>query len=300
MSDFIESIPTIRQVSHFKTKINFDGFNMSFIVHPENPNTFLATIRQVGKFESHRPEYYNKTFLLELSHDFQVLSSKQLKEETRKTFRSHSMGVENCRLINDKFMTSVALDTTPESVPEMCFCEISTDEDMIKNVKTLTYDRIEGKPEKDWLVFKYLEKQNVIHILHSYDPIKVISINTRDGHSQLLSMKRIFKLTNCEVHGGACVYLPHLKQYLVIVRVIQDHKYILSHWILFNELYTYIGISPAFRFEPTNKKENDEMCMGLVYREEDNCLLSSVSINGKNVNIYGFNINTILDEIVDE
>ena len=42
------------------------------------------------------------------------------------------------------------------------------------------------------------------------------------------------------------------------------------------------------------------MCMGLIYREEDNCLLSSVSINDKSVYIYGFNINMILDEISDE
>jgi ribosomal protein S8 len=300
MSDFIQTIPTIRQASNFKTKINFEGFNMSFIVHPENPNMYLATIRQAEKFEDQYPEYYNRTFLLELSHDFQVMTSEKLTEESRETYRSYSIGVEDCRLISDKFMTSVALDTNPDWIPEMCFCEISREEGMIKNVKPLKFDTTEKKPEKNWIVFKHLEKQNVIHMLHSYDPIKVISINTKEGHSQLISMKRIFKLTNCEVHGGSCVYLPHLKQYLVIVRVIQDHKYIFSHWILFNELYTYLGISPAFRFEPTKKVENYEMCMGLIYREEDNCLLCSVSINDKSVYIYGFNINMILDEISDE
>ena len=76
MSDFIQTIPTLRQVSNFKTKINFEGFNMSLIIHPENPNMYLATIRQADKFEGQYPEYYNRTFLLELSHDFQILSSE--------------------------------------------------------------------------------------------------------------------------------------------------------------------------------------------------------------------------------
>ena len=227
-----------------KTKIDFEGFNMSMLPHPERPTHFLATIRQVEHY-SHEsyPQAYNRTFLLELDSLFRVVEANEMKEgaTSRKIHRSYSIGLEDCRLVNEHFMTAVTLDTNDDWLPEMSLCNITHQNGEITKVQPLHFggDEDEKFAEKNWLVLKYMERNGSIHLIHSYDPLRIVSVDINNGYSSLISMKRIFHLNGCEIHGGACIYLSHKKQYLVAVRVVQHHKYMFSHWILLNDLYTY-------------------------------------------------------------
>ena len=284
-----------------KTKIDFEGFNMSMLPHPERPTHFLATIRQVEHY-SHEsyPQAYNRTFLLELDSLFRVVEANEMKEvaTSRKIHRSYSIGLEDCRLINEHFMTAVTLDTNDDWLPEMSLCNITHQNGEITKVQPLHFggDEDEKFAEKNWLVLKYMERNGSIHLIHSYDPLRIVSVDINNGYSSLISMKRIFHLNGCEIHGGACIYLSHKKQYLVAVRVVQHHKYMFSHWILLNDLYTYVGISERFYFEPYTEKKY-EMCMSLTLNETNKKLFASVSIDDTDVYVYEYMLEDILNMI---
>ena len=284
-----------------KTKIDFEGFNMSMVQHPKNTSHFLATMRQVEHFSHDAyPQAYNKTFLLELDSLFRVVHSTELKEisSSRKVHRSYSIGLEDCRLVNEHFMTAVTLDTNDDWLPEMSLCNINYENGEITKVQPLHFggDDDVKFAEKNWLVLKYLERNGSIHLIHSYDPLRIVSVDINNGYSSLISMKRIFHLNGCEIHGGACIYLSHKKQYLVAVRVVQNHSYMFSHWILLNDLYTFVGISGRFYFEPYSEKKY-EMCMSLTLNETNKKLFASVSINDENVYVYEYMLEDILNTI---
>ena len=86
---------------------------------------------------------------------------------------------------------------------------------------------------------------------------------------------------------------------MIAVRVVQNHEYKFSHWLLLNELYTFLGISDRFFFEPYSPKKY-EMCMSLTEDETEKKLFAAVSINDKEVNVYEYLIDDILGMILPD
>ena len=295
----IKNIPVLVHIR--KTKIGFDGFNMSMVIHPKKPKHYLASIRQVETFDHKAyPQTYNRNYLLELDSSFQVISSKEITEENKRKFnRSYSIGCEDCRLITGSRMTAVTLDTNEEWVPEMSLCDYNYESGEISRIQPLHLgdeQSDEKKAEKNWLVLKNLERNGSIHLIHSYDPLRIISVDVLTGNSSLVSMKRIFHVDGCEIHGGACVFLTRKKQYLVAVRVVQNHEYKFSHLLLLNELYTFMGISDKFYFEPYAEKKY-EMCMSITEDESEKKIFAAVSLNDKDVFVYEYLIDHLLGMI---
>uniref|UniRef100_A0A6C0HIH8 Uncharacterized protein n=1 Tax=viral metagenome TaxID=1070528 RepID=A0A6C0HIH8_9ZZZZ len=300
--DTLKIVPVLKHLG--KTKIGFEGFNMSIIVHPTNSSHYLASIRQVETFDHKAyPQTYNRNFILELDHLFQVVSSKEMTEETKRKYnRSYSIGCEDCRLISGSRMTAVTLDTNGEWVPEMSLCDYNYETGEIKKIQPLHFgdeQNEEKTAEKNWLVLKNLERNGSIHLIHSYDPLRIVSVDVHTGYSSLVSMKRVFHVEGCEIHGGACIFLSRKKQYLIAVRVVQNHEYKFSHWLLLNELYTFLGISDRFFFEPYSPKKY-EMCMSLTEDESEKKLFAAVSINDKEVYVYEYLIDDILGMILPD
>ena len=90
-----------------KIKIHHEGYNMSFIIHPDHRNQYLATIRVSHKLsgsesECEYPMVDNKVYLVRLDSTFQVLESNYLLEPARKIYTSYTTGLEDCRLINGR------------------------------------------------------------------------------------------------------------------------------------------------------------------------------------------------------
>jgi len=274
---------------------------MSMIVHPKKPQQYLASIRQVETFDHQAyPQTYNRNFILELNHLFQVISSKELVEENKRKFnRSFSIGCEDCRLITGSRMTAVTLDTNEEWIPEMSLCDYNYETGEISKIQPLHFgveQKDEKKAEKNWLVLKNMERNGSIHLLHSYDPLRIVSVDVHSGFSTLISMKRIFHVDGCEIHGGACVFLSRKKQYLVAVRIVQNHVYRFSHFLLLNELYTFLGISDRFCFQSYSEK-NYEMCMSMTEDETEKKVFAAVSLNDKDVFVYEYLIDDLLSTI---
>ena len=67
------------------TKINYHGFNMSLMTHPDHPSLFLGLIRQTKecKFTSSEEKVtLNQLHALTLDNNFNVIEFKILKDNT--------------------------------------------------------------------------------------------------------------------------------------------------------------------------------------------------------------------------
>jgi hypothetical protein len=194
-------------------------------------------------------------------------------------------------------MTGVLLDNSEHWIPEMCMCQFNRDNYQITKITVFNTSSGEPKPEKNWLV---LNSSNVINdsilfMLYSYEPFRIMSVNVNTGSCQVVHFQKMFNLDNCEVHGGACVYLERERKYLVVVRIISNHKYIFSMWLLLNEQYKICGTSKPFRFSDGSRdKEAElyEMCMSLVEKKE--FLYVSISINDQEIYVYEYLLNDII------
>ena len=287
--------PSIKAIR--KIKILHEGFNMSFIEHPDHKNQYLATIRD--KFNSTEYEYptiENLVYLVRLDSSFQVLESKQLKEPPRKRYESFTTGLEDCRLVNDNMMTGVLLDNSEHWVPEMCLCHFDRNTHNISKIIVFNTNTEEPRPEKNWLVLK--RNSNKFFMLYSYDPLKVMSVDIDTGECHLVHFQKIFNLENCEVHGGAVIHLERERKYLATVRIVNDNNYMFSMWLLLNEQYKLCGMSTGFLFsEPVEGKARYEMCMSLV--EKNGFLYASVSVDDKEIYVYEFSLESILDSAIN-
>ena len=278
-------------------KIKAEGYNLSFIVHPIKPKHYLATIRTKEHLSVEEyPTIQNHVHLLTLNETFEVLHSIEMIEAItppRKTFESFTSGLEDCRLINGKIMSAVVLDSNNNWIPEMCICNYDWESGKI--TKMMCFADQDMNPQKNWLAL--YENLTMIHFLHSYSPLKVISVDKDNGMIRTEHYQKIFNLEGCEMHGGACVYLPSKKQFLLNVRVVQNHVYQYSLWLLFTQKYKIIGSSEPFTFfEKKNKEERAyEMCMSIV--EKDDHLFASVSLSDKEVFIFKYSLNDIIHSI---
>lgn len=284
--DYALTIQSLRKI-----KIYHEGFNMSLIVHPDNKNHYLGTIRtKVNLVGYDYPTIENNVYLLKLDSSFQVTESHRLDEPKRKKYESYTTGLEDCRLINDKMMTGVLLDNNEHWMPQMCLCDIDRHNYKINKITVFDANNGEPKPEKNWLVLH--ATSTVLFMIHSYDPLRIMSVNIETGNSHVVHFQKIFNLDNCDVHGGACVYLEEHKRYLVNIRIVNDHKYMFSYWVLLTEQYKMCGMSKAFVFSEKTHDSYYEMCMSLLVK--NGFLYASVSIDDCDVFVYEFSLTEIL------
>jgi hypothetical protein len=271
---------------------------MSFIIHPDHKNQYLATIRVSHKTtDCEYPMVENKVYLVRLDSSFQVIESNYLLEPARKIYTSYTTGLEDCRLINGTTMTGVLLDNSENWIPEMCMCKFNRDNYQISKIIVFNTSTSVPKPEKNWLVLNSSNTMNecTLFMLYSYEPFRIMSVNVNNGECQVVHFQKMFNLDNCEVHGGACVYLERERKYLIVVRIISDHKYMFSMWILLNEQYKVCGTSKPFLFSEGGINKNEElyeMCMSLV--EKKDFLYVSLSINDQDIYVYEYLLNDII------
>lgn len=275
-----------------KIEVKTDGFNMSIIFHPMNPSFYLATIRKVEQIsEDECPTIRNHTFLMTLNENFEIIDSKEMEEKiTRDMYVSFTTGLEDCRLINKDYMIGVLLDSNSEWKPDTCLCKYEMTTGNILKMKYLGDGSV---AQKNWLVLQ--ETVNSFYVLHSYNPLKVISIDKDSGSQYMMHFQKVFNLEDCEMHGGGSVFLPYQKQYLVNVRIVRHHHYQYSLWLLFNEKYKLIGTSEPFRFFETQVERHYEVVMSLL--EKNDTLLVSVSLNDKKNYVFKYDLNKVLNMI---
>jgi hypothetical protein len=274
--------------------IETGGYNMSVIVHPTCSDNYLASLRKIEVLSySEYPNVKSTTYLLELDERFMIRSSKKLVEPQRSIFVSYTTGLEDCRLIDNTYFTGVLMDSNDKWLATMCLGKYDSSTGEIK--KMICLENEDNTHQKNWLVIN--QTSTHMTILHSYDPLKVISVEKETGKLHTLHYQKVFHLEDCEMHGGGCVYLYGHKKYLVNVRVVRAHCYQYSLWLLFNEKYKILGSSDPFRFLPKgeNSTRHYEMCMSII--DKDDFILASVSLNDKETHMLKYKIKDIIASI---
>lgn len=283
-------------------KINFPGYNVSF---KKTENGYIGTIRQTDNaFKSAGyPECRNLTYILKLDNDFNVTSNYLLNENSDllPRFMNWSCGLEDARLLDEKSLLCVSVDTNPYWKTEMAYVEFSNEEQKITKFVRFYLDGEEGiiKNEKNWLFLN--KNHDNMHLLYSYDPIQIISVDLNSGKGTIVKSynKNNLKFSS---HGGCCIFIKKINKYLVTIRnYIKNEnghdKYNNNSWLLFDNEYELCGISQPFLFETIEQFSHTpyQMCMSLHL--ENDILYSVVSVDDKFVNIHKFNIDEILNNI---
>lgn len=293
-------------------------FNVSFIKHPSLFGHILCSIR-------YRNEHTNQDIYPRCSNDilmFTIHESEINKMDkhlflqdniitinkyekinitcSREKYRSYTTGIEDARLWNNNYISGVSLYTNPNWCPEMVICKYDSNNNIITDIIPIGDSKEVKRPQKNWLFLKELNER--ITMIHSYKPFKVITCNKSDGNSTPLIIKDYKELNNIkgEIHGGSCLYLFKKKEYLVVVRIIKNHNYRYSLWLVLDEEYSIIKISKPFTF--MKKKEYElieynkgfwyETCMCLM-EKNDNEIYASLSIS----DCYNFIVTLSLEEI---
>lgn len=284
-------------IPHTIHDIQAEGFNMSLIPHPTKPHHYLATIRNTEFLSDQEyPHIRNYVDLLTLNSQFQVVDVVEMNETLhygRNMYVSFTTGLEDCRLVNHQYMFGVLMDSNPKWKPDMCLCKYDI---QTGNITQMTYLGDGTQAEKNWLVLN--ETHNAFHVLHSYNPLKVITVEKHNGSQHTIHLQKVFHLEDCEMHGGGCTYLSHQKQYLVCTRIVKQHTYQFSMWILLNEKYKVVGCSEGFRFFPKvpgSSVPEYEMVMSVL--ENNYQVYVSMSLQDKKVFVLQFLLKDILSKI---
>lgn len=284
-----------------ETKIDYNGFNMSLMIHPDHPSLFLALIRQAKEIKYTDNELLNKNaesvtinqlHALTLDNQYNVIEFTILRDNTSiPKYESYSIGIEDCRILSPTVCYGVSLYTNPYWLPEICLCHY----DVKKNsIERLIKCNINGKkkPEKNWLLLKETEENYVM--IHSYTPFTIISISKDSGNTKVIMNKHIFvRSSQYEVHGGSCVWIPQLQVYFVLVRMVKKHQYLYYKWICLDERYNVHCVSSDFRFSDDDTAY--EMNVSMIL--QDDKLIIPVSLHDKEVYIYETTIRNVCERL---
>ena len=203
-----------------------------------------------------KEKFFNsKNFLLKLSKDFSILSSKEIIDTTNRKRISviGITGLEDCRLFsldskkNPQYCTCTTVDTDPSGVPEtslLYFTEKETTIDVEKVVPLHRKDPMRW--EKNWLPFMEGRK---MHVVYSYDPFTIYAIDPETGNTQ-----EVIKYTpegNFSNFRGSAGPIPFDEGYLIIVHEVSrfsswQRKNYLHRFIYLNKDFKVCKISPPF------------------------------------------------------
>lgn len=270
-----------------KQKIQHEGHNLSFIVHPDNPAQYLAIIQnKMNVFGYDYTITEHVTHLLRMDHMFQILETTRMNERTgRKTFNDECSGLEDCSLITETYMTARLMDNNEKLIPTMALCHFDISNGIVDNIVELkSAFKKKEKTGKKWLLLQKTE--DALIMIHSYDPLRIITANIETGVTDLVHFQKIFNLKKCEIEGGASVYCDTYNKYLVNVRIVNDGVYVYSLWLLLSDTYKLCGMSKPFVFSFADEIKNTEKCTCLLIKNE--LLYASVTINDEDVFIYEY------------
>lgn len=249
-------------------RVDCDGHEMTCITNPQNENEYLAIItrKDVLDVNSH---IVHSLFLVHLDLKFNILKYVMLKpSETQ--FGGKERGIEKCSLLNDHMFIGLVYGRNEKKGPVICLCHFQDD-----IIHTMT--ELDTAGSLNPIILKY--NMNNLFAIHSYTPFRIMSFNMETGNNQIVNMVHVFNEETFEVTRGASVFLDDFKEYLLVVRVEKEGKYLYSFWVTLTERFKLCGISGQFHFNTKTKKKPDETCTSLVVR--NNTLYASINIDNE-------------------
>ena len=324
-------VPTLPHVHEADLKLDPPGFNLclqssgngyfGLVRRTRNPNGEGWGNHMVPESQRRYPETENHMWCLRLDSDLKLVpnSELELKDLTDRTkHRSFSTGPEDCRLLerdgdvdagDDCCALGTTLDTNPNWQAEMSFLRFSPSKRQITNVTPLKVTGLPSSSEKNWLTLRRWGDE--LHVLHHANPLRVLRINVKTGESAILREKRCDAL-NFRTHSAASLRLPS-GHFLILVREFRRILYVGSRWLLLDDRYRLVGVSPPFRFQNIYYYE---MCMSITLTPQGQDLaaitsslhdgmtlphvrlVAAVSLEDRVQRIYTFLLPTVLQTLV--
>lgn len=260
-------------------KLCCDGIHMSFIVHPENEKHHLATICKKVFFVGYEePRIEHEVYLMHLDEFYNINHCERI--ELPKTEICSEIGAMNVVLVNPNRFVGYLVGHNGEGSSEFCLCDFSDN-------KVTKVRRLDALGSQNPVVLKAMNHN--LFAIHSYDPLKVLSLNMDEGTNQMVHMQKIFETDGCVVVGGAAAYSERYKKYIILLRVEQQQKYTFSCWLLLTERYKLCGLSEPFKFNESDSSY--ECCVSLLVRH--NVVCASVAINHE-MYVYEYAIENVI------
>lgn len=230
--------------------------------------------------------FNTKNFLLKLSKDFSILSSKEIVENTpREKFCTRPVtGLEDCRLFSlvseksPEYCTCTTVDTDPSGLPQISLLRFHENDTHIDVTRVLPLEKMNPELcEKNWLPFM---KDGKMHVIYSYDPFIVYAIDTETG-----KIKKVLKYTpkgNFSNFRGSAGPVPFNQGYLVIVHEVSRYlpgqrRNYLHRFVYLNKDFKICKVSHPF----TLCHLGTEYCCGMAVDHEDKQIILGFGIEDK-------------------
>jgi hypothetical protein len=263
---------------------------MSLIINPKNEDEYLAIISR--KEILAETTFDHNIFLVHLNLAFDIIKYVSLKT-TEPVIDQIQIGtehgIEHCVILNDTMFLALVHGRTEQKVPMVCLCHFKDD-----IVHTITPFDTAGSLNPIILKFNLTN----IFAIHSYSPFRIMSFNMDTGANQLIHMAKVFNEEQFIVARGSSCYLDDFKEYLLVLRVERDNKYLCSYWVTLTERFKLCGISEQFLFNVNykrSKRKSGETCTSLLVRNKT--LYASINVDNE-IFIYEYSVENIHKTIV--
>jgi hypothetical protein len=244
----------------------------------------------------------NNNVIAYFDNEFNVISGFELDEnlKTVPRFTNYTKGLEDIRIIGDNNLISGSLDTNPDWLCEIVYSEFSHETHKLTKLVRLHIEGNDRIHQKNWTVLK--KNGDKYDILYWYNPFIIVSLNVSNGIGVITKKYSVHALATIKAHGGACIYLEKYNQFLVLIRIFDEHEtsnvYKSSRWLLLDDTYEVCGLSTIgdFNFECPGKKRSNiyyELCISLILKGDD--LYLPVTINECNKYIYKISLSDLMN-----
>ncbi len=263
----------------FVTKLNlscptFNPFRISTPCIRKINNELVCNMRAINYEYTKEGDYISRdddrlvrtiNYIVRLDDNLIVDMFKISEDENLVIHPYHVLGMEDIRLINEKYFLCTRLDVTPSHQPKMCLCEYNRN----KTISTKILDYQNMGTEKNWLP---LVKEDC-KIIYSFHPLIIFDLNLETGVLTPFLTKSISKF-NLSTFRGSAVPIYYNEGWLMTIHQVYYHKLrkYYHRFVWLSEDFNTIKISDAFYFD----KIGVEFNLGLAEKDDTFILTYSV------------------------
>lgn len=265
--------------------IPHEGGHMSLLIHPDNELHYLAAIgrRVFSMGYDGPPSADHDVSIARLNDQFEIIESNPLQLPLLQ--KGAVVGFSQACFVQPRLLVGYLHGYAGADTTQYCLCHFNDRYEITKIVQLDAFGI--DRP----VVLKYVNYN--LYAAHSYDPLKIISLNTDLGSNQIVHMQKIFNSEGCRIVGGAAVYLERYKAYLMNLRVEDGGKYVYSMWATLTDRYKLSGASEPFVFR--KEAGSYEACTSMVVRGDT--MYAVVSIN-LDLHVFEYSVDQICRNIM--
>jgi len=248
-------------------------------------DTYIMNIRGVNYSINNKGGYIirdpdnivrTRNFLVELkANTFDVISDHEIKDVSGiQLFPKNILGIEDVRIFSPSEFFCTYLEVNESRTPQICYCQYDKNTGEVKTVIPLMVGEA-LKCEKNWMPF--LDTGDEVKFVYSIDPLRVYSMDRRDGSLKLLIESSLTPENLHDFRGGSGL-IPYKDGWLCTIHQVNhgDPRKYFHRFIWFDKHFISLKYSEIFYFEGPQIEFNLSICHsphGLLipYSVNDNC-----------------------------